>query len=398
MLSEIAKFLTGEEGRRALRELAERPADLSDARQLATLSRLRKTFTPEQAAGLMEVATARLRGTAKFPNAPEMFFTRAALEQSSSQMVASYRAQRFVANLPSKARVADLGCGIGGDSLPLAQHFQVTGVDLDAARLVFANANAQTCGVAANFQAIEADISEFDVAGYDALFFDPARRTAEGRRIFSVEDYAPPLSIVHKWLRQVPNIAVKISPGVDYRELDDYDCEVEIISENGDVKEALLWFGALRTATARRATLLPSGMMLTAQPEQPPIAVTPPQKYLYEPDGAVIRAGLVRELALQIGATQIDPDIAYLTANELVTTPFARAFEILEFMPFNLKKLQARLQTLNTGRVTIKKRGSPLEPQELERLLKLKKSNPAGFILVLTHIAGEHSAIICQPN
>jgi SAM-dependent methyltransferase len=397
MLSEIAKFLTGEEGRRALRELAERPADLSEARQLATLSRLRKTFTPEQAAGLMEVATARLRGTAKFPNAPEMFFTRAALEQSSSQMVASYRAQRFVANLPQSARVADLGCGIGGDSLPLAQHFQVTGVDLDAARLVFAVANAQTCGVAANFQAIEADISEFDVAGYDALFFDPARRTVEGRRIFSVEDYAPPLSIVHKWLRQVPNIAVKISPGVDYRELDDYDCEVEIISENGDVKEAVLWFGALRTKAVRRATLLPSGTTLIAS-EHSLVAVTPPQKYLYEPDGAVIRARLVRELALQIGATQIDPDIAYLTANELVTTPFARAFEILEFMPFNLKKLQARLQALNTGRVTIKKRGSPLEPQELERLLKLKKSNPAEFILVLTHIAGEHSVIICQPN
>ncbi|MDB5079104.1 MAG: hypothetical protein JWP00_1028 [Chloroflexi bacterium] len=404
MQIEVADFVLSEEGRAALAELAAQPSGLNQANQLATLTRLRRRFSSEQAAGLVEVATARLKAIQqeKFSRAAEMFFSRTGLEQSSGERITAHRAARFASILPPGSRIADLGCGIGGDSLALAAHGQVTGVDLDPARLHFARANLAAYGRDNNFSPLEGDITQFDPAGYQALFFDPARRTGEGRRIFSVEDYAPPLSIIKTWLPLVPEIAVKIAPGVKYQELEDYQCEVEIISEKGDVKEAVLWFGKLRSSdeagqpVARRATLLPGEFTLTNNDHKPPVAIEAPRQYLYEPDGAVIRAGLVEELALQIGATKVDPDIAYLTSDELTATPFARPFKVLESAPFNLKKLTRRLNSLGVGRVVVKKRGSPLDPQELERALKLKGSREVEKTIVLTQVLGVHTALICE--
>lgn len=401
---EVAAFVLSEEGQTALAGLLNQPASLAQNRQLATLTRLRRQFSPEQAAGLLEVAAARLKASQqeKFSRASAMFFTRTGLEQSSGEAIAAHRAARFAANLLPGCRVADLGCGIGGDSLALAGYFAVTGVDLDPARLLFAEANLAAYGRAANFATLQTDINQFDPAPYQGLFFDPARRTGEGRRIFSVEDYAPPLSIIKKWLPVVPEIAVKIAPGVKYDELAGYECEVEIISERGDVKEAVLWFGRLRSQdtmgrpVARRATLLPGEYTLTNLEDKPPVPVQAPGRYLYEPDGAVIRAGLVEELALQIGAVKLNEDIAFLTSNRLVETPFARAFEVLESLPFNLKKLNQRLNELGVGRVVVKKRGSPLDPQELERALKLKGPRDHEKIVVLTQVLGTHTALICE--
>jgi hypothetical protein len=404
MQVEVAQFLVGEVGRAALAELAARPTALSQANRLASLTRLRRLFTAEQAAGLITVATARLKAAQqdKFSRAAEMFFTRSGLEQSSGERIATHRAARFEAALPPGSRIADLGCGIGGDSLALAASFQVTGVDRDPARLLLAQANLAAYGRATNFSPLEQDITQFNPVGYQGLFFDPARRTGEGRRLFSVEDYAPPLSIIKTWLPQVPELAVKIAPGVKYHELEDYQCEVEIISEKGEVKEAVLWFGRLRSVdrsglpVSRRATLLPGNFTLTSVAGKPPVALEPPRRYLYEPDGAVIRAGLVEELALQTQASKLDPEIAYLTSDSLTATPFARPFRVLESQPFNLKKLTQRLNSLGVGRVVVKKRGSPLDPQELEHALKLKGLAQNEKIIVLTQVQGVHTALICE--
>ncbi len=404
MQVEVAAFVLSEKGQAALAELIAQPAALSQSRHLATLTRLRRRFSPEQAAGLLEAATARLKAVqqGKFSRASAMFFTRTGLEQSSGEHIATHRAARFARNLPPGSRIADLGCGIGGDSLALAEYFPVTGVDLDPARLLFATANLEAYHRSNNFSALEADINHFDPAFYQGLFFDPARRTEEGRRLFSVEDYTPPLSIIKDWLPGVPDIAVKIAPGVKYDELAGYGCEVEIISVRGDVKEAVLWFGRLRSLdttgrpVSRRATLLPGEFTLTNIVEKPPVAVEMPGQFLYEPDGAVIRAGLVEELALQIKAVKLDEDIAFLTSDNLVSTPFARSVKVLESLPFNLKKLNQRLNELGIGRVVVKKRGSPLDPQELERALKLKGPREVEKIIVLTQVRGTHTALICE--
>lgn len=225
--------------------------------------------------------------------------------------------------------------------------------------------------------------------GATAFFFDPARRVG-GRRKFSVRDYEPPLAQALAWLKHAPAGGVKISPGVDLDELAGYDAEVEFISERGDLKECTLWFGPLRTAS-RRATLLPGPHTLLAHPAAR-AELGPPQAYLYEPDPAVLRAGLVTTLAAQLDARQLDADIAYLTAPRLQATPFARAYAIEDALPFQLKRLRERLRALHVGRVTVKKRGSPLEPEALIKQLRL--DGPEERVVVLTHVAGKAWALI----
>jgi hypothetical protein len=226
-----------------------------------------------------------------------------------------------------------------------------------------------------------------------ALFFDPPRRTPGGR-IFHEHDYQPPLAVIESWLGGCPALGVKLSPGVDLRELESYPAEIEFISLRGELKEAVLWFGPLRT-TPRRATLLPGAHTLhgasDSQRIDPP-RLSDPLGWLLEPDPAVLRAGLVRMLADQLDSAQLDPDIAYLTADRPVETPFARVWAIETWFPFQLKHLRQYLRQRGVGRVTVKKRGSPIEPQKLQRDLRLSGEGEA--TLVLTHLRGEPIVII----
>lgn len=365
---------------------------------LAHFQRLTKDYPAALARAALETAILRVRAAAKFTRAAAMYFTREALEQASGEPISRYRAGRYA----GCEHAADLGCGVGGDSLGLASVVpQVSGIDQDPLRLAMAAENLGAYGLRERARWLEADLTTAPWPGADAFFFDPARR-ANGRRKFSVRDYAPPLAQALDWLRRTPAGGVKISPGVDLAELAGYDAEVEFISERGELKECALWFGPLRTAD-RRATLL-LGLNATGGLAQahtliadPAAAaeVGPPQAYLYEPDPAVLRAGLVTTLAAQLAARQLDPDIAYLTAPHLRPTPFARAYVIEEALPFQLKRLRERLRALHVGRVTVKKRGSPLEPEALIQQLRLE--GPETRVVVLTHVAGKAWVLIGQP-
>jgi hypothetical protein len=187
-------------------------------------------------------------------------------------------------------------------------------------------------------------------------------------------------------------MGVKISPGVKLDELAGYEAEVEFISLDGELKEAVLWFGPLKTAH-RRATLLPGPYTLTAAPDSL-LPIREPQAFLYEPDPAILRAGLVTTLGAQLNAAQLDPDIAYLTSEKLQTTPFARAWAVEDWFPFQLKRLRAYLRERNIGNVTVKKRGSPLVPEALIRDLKLSGENEC--TIFLTHLRGKAIVVIAQ--
>lgn len=377
--------LLSTEGQQLLTRL--RDSDLSEGNILRYITDLRKSHPRDIVDAAVETALLRQKAKAKFSKADEMYFTREALEQSSGEHVSTYRAERYL----NYTNTADLACGIGGDAIPLGRHTRVLAVDKDPLRLAMAGKNAEAHGVSENIEFREADITEIGTPEVDAIFFDPSRRS-EGRRIPSVKDYSPPLSIIEQWIPKVPAVGVKISPAMRYEEIT-WDCEIELISVNRELKEAVLWFGPLKTAS-RRATLLPSLATLVGGDRPIYIPVTEPLAYLYEPDSAVIRSHLVETLAESIGATKIDTDIAYLTSGELVDTPFARSYVVEEVMPFNVKKLNERLRSLDVGRVVIKKRGSPIEPQELQKKLKLSGSRE--IVVVLTHLAGRPGIILCS--
>ena len=168
-------------------------------------------------------------------------------------------------------------------------------------------------------------------------------------------------------------------------------CEVEFISVKGSVREGVLWFGELRSPAGRRATLLPGGDTLTDE-KPAEVAVTAPLAYLYEPDGAVIRAHLVEQLGQRLDATKIDPDIAYLTADHKRSTPYARCYALDDYLPFNLKRLRGYLRQHNVGRITVKKRGSPLDPDELRQRLRL--AGEEHRVIFLTRVKGEPAVLI----
>jgi len=353
---------------------------------LRNLTQLQRHYEAALAKAALETVILRAKARAKFSRAEAMYFTREALEQASSEVIATYRAQRYA----GLGRVADIGCGLGGDAIGLAGMASVTVIDKDPLRLALAQANLAAYGRTA--AAICADVTAAPLPAAAALWFDPARRAA-GRRAFSVRDYAPPLSIVHEWLAQTPALGVKVSPGVDLAEIDAGfpDCEVEFISVHGELKECVLWFGPLRTGIARRATLLPGPHSLVSNLESS-TSLSAPRAFLYEPDPAILRAGLVTALAAQLNAHQLDPDIAYLTADTLTPTPFARAFALEAAFPFQLKRLRAYLRERGVGQVTVKKRGSPLTPEEL--IHKLKLSGDESRIVFLTHVNGQPYVLI----
>jgi SAM-dependent methyltransferase len=379
-------------------------SDLSDAAQLRELTRLRRQATPERAAAAFEIARLRRRAAAKFSFAELLYFTREALEQASGERIASYRSGRY----QSYGTVADLCCGAGGDTLALARLADVVAVDRDPLRLAMAAANARALGLADRIRFVEADLEQAPAPDTAAIFFDPARRGG-GRRVFALSDYQPPVALARRWRERVPAIGIKVAPGVsdeDLARLADPSLEVEFISVDGELKEAVLWQGPLATP-GRRATVLvndtrhttPGGRAIMDYTILSPQLSTParlalPSAYLYEPDPAVIRAHAIGQLADRLGAAQIDSEIAYLTAERALDTPFARCWRVIEWLPWNLKRLRARLRALDAGDITVKKRGSPLDTDMLAR--QLSGAGSRALVVVLTRVANRPAALICE--
>jgi SAM-dependent methyltransferase len=369
---------------------------------LAVTEQVRRRFgslPPEATSAAVTQATLRRRARTKFgPSADDMWFTADGLEQATRTVVADYRASRFAAlaeDLGRRLRVADLCCGIGGDLLALAAAgCDVTGFDSDPLTALAATANV----AAANQSATRVeclDVEMLDLTGYDAAFIDPARRAA-GRRTFDIDAYRPSWSFVTAMLAAMPSAAAKVAPGIPH-EVVPRGIETEWVSIAGALKEAVLWAGGLTADTVRRrATVLPSGatMSSTNATDEPP-ATGPMRRYLYEPDDAVVRAHLIGDLARSLDGVLLDPTTAYITSDRLVVSQFVQAFEVHGVMPFSLKRLRTALRDRQVGAVTIMKRGSALDVEQLRRDLRLSGSEQA--VVVLALIGGRHHAVIAQP-
>jgi hypothetical protein len=182
-------------------------------------------------------------------------------------------------------------------------------------------------------------------------------------------------------------------------------CEAQWVSVQGDVAEVGLYFNALKRPSVRRAALVlgdGGAAELVAETDfgagaEPRIG--PLEGFLYEPDGAVIRAGLVAELAERLGGALVDPHIAYICAPQLVQTPFAKAYRVLEVRPYNVKALRAWVREQGIGVLDIKKRGASVTPEELRRVLLAgqRKGATAKATLVLTRIGDDRVAAVVEP-
>lgn len=387
-LAEFDLLLAGP-GRELLAELADCPAAPDP---LSAATRLRARFPAGLVAAALTQDRLRRRAAAKFGDrAASMFFTEAGYEQSTRIGVARLRARRYAA--AGASRVADLCCGIGGDALAFAEAgIRVLAVDRDPLTCAVARANAEALGVAEFVRVECADVTRVALDGCDAVFLDPARRGERGR-VFDPDAYSPPWSFALGLAENFAAAGFKVAPGIPHEAIAPA-AEAEWVSDGGEVKEAGIYFGRLRTAAAR-ATLLPGGHTLTSEglpdPESGDIG-----RYLYEPDGSLIRARLLGELAARLEARTLDPTIAYLTSDRLVATPFAAAYEVTDVLPFNVKKLRALVAERGYGTLAIKKRGADVNPEELRRRLAPRGRKADAATIIVTRHLGRHVALVAR--
>jgi SAM-dependent methyltransferase len=382
--------LLAPEGQRLLASL---PAyDGAQALAVATAAR-DAGYDEELVSVALTQSRLRARAQAKFgDDAARLYFTPDGLEQATRPLVAAHRAARFAQ--AGVRRVADLGCGIGGDLPHLARASRdgVLAVDRDSVTVAVAVANAAAFGVASRVEVRCADVMQLDLPDVDGAFVDPARRHG-GSRTFDPRAYSPPYSFVLELAARVPATGAKLAPGIPHDALP-AGAEAEWVSVSGAVVECALWCGPLAGAVRRRATLLPAGATVTGD-GQTRAPAGPVGRFLYEPDGAVIRAGLVAEVARELDGHLLDTTIAYVTGEREVSSPFATGYEVHEVLPFGLKRLRSLLRDRDIGRLTIKKRGSAIEPETLRRQLRLRGSAEA--TIVVTRVAGQPSVLVVEP-
>jgi hypothetical protein len=363
--------------------------------ELAIAARLRREFPADLAAAAMAQVRLRQTAAAKFSRAERMLFTRAGYEQASGEAIARHRAARFAA----ARRVADLCCGIGGDTVGLGEsggivRKTIMAVDRDAAHARLAAHNASVCGVG-GVRAVVADVRDVPVTGCDAVFIDPARR--DGDRRFRTGVCEPPLKWCFGLTERVPAVGVKAAPGLP-AELIPPGWEAEFIADGRDLKEAVLWSPAFASGPGasvpglRRATVLPGAQALTAVPGDP-VAVAAPGEFLLDPSPAVTRAGLVEDLARTVGGWKIDERIAFLALDRAVATPFGRTLRVLHSAPWNEKRFAARLRELGIGAADLRRRGLAGDVEAIRRRLKL--AGPHRATVVLTRVADRPWGLIC---
>lgn len=386
--------------------------EYDESRALSIGERLRaEGHDPATVAAVLTQARLRARACEKFgERACAMLFTEDGLEQSTRQEIATHHAERFRrAGLTS---VADLGCGIGGDAMALASlDLQVQAVDRDELTAAVAAVNLRPFPTA---RVLCGSAEDHDPSAADGIWLDPARRRvrrdgARARRVHDPEAYEPPLSFVTALASRLGSdgadgpLGVKLSPAIDRAALPERT-ETQWTSWHGQVLEATSWFGPLAepgTLTSalvidRAGTHQLRRSATDPAPDDAPVAEI--GAHLYEPDGAVLRAGLLAALATQLHARTVDPTIAYLTGEELRATPFARGFAVQDVMPFSLKALTSYLRHHRIGVLEIKKRGTAVEPEELRRRLRPRRFGDGSATLILTRAAGAQVVIVAQPH
>ncbi|AKK26969.1 SAM-dependent methyltransferase [Mycobacterium sp. EPa45] len=360
---------------------------LTDATRLADVAAIRDRFAGRSTI-LIETTLLRRKAVAKLGrlgDVSEWLFTDDALQQATAEPVARHRAARLAG-----AVVHDATCSIGTELAALrATAAMAIGSDIDEVRLAMARHNVPDVALC------RADALH-PVSRGAVVLLDPARRSG-GRRRFDPRDYVPPMDALLDAYRGRPTV-VKCAPGIDFdavRQLG-FDGEIEVTSAGGSVREACLWSYELATpGVRRRASVLDRDEVVTdADPDDCPVGQA--GRWIVDPDGAIVRAGLVRHYGARHGLWQLDPEIAYLSGGHV--PPGVRGFEVLDELPLREKALRQALSRHDCGQLEILVRGVDVDPDALRR--RLRPAGRAPLSLVITRIgsgAGERTSVfLCR--
>jgi hypothetical protein len=372
-----------------------------DGSLTSRVARLRNQLSPERTHLVLEQIALRDKAREKFAAAGTMFFALRLLEQATDEIVARYKADRF----PHGTRVLDLCCGLGGDLIALARRGSVVGVDRHPLAVLLAEANGRVLGdervgggsSPCQLEVRTRDVEQLDVADCGAWHIDPDRRP-RGRRTTWVELHEPGPAAIERLLAQNPSAAIKLSPAAHMPSAWSSAAELEWISRGRECRQLVVWFGGLaRDPGLRRATILrvagPSRSIVGGCGDEPPLADRI-GRYVFEPDAAVLAAGLEGTLAAEHSLAAIAPGIAYWTGERAIADAALACFEVREVLPFRLRPLKSLLRARGIGRLEIKKRGVDHDPAELRRQLGL--SGPQSATLLLFSRERRVTAILAE--
>ena len=354
-----------------------------------TITKLRaQGHDPALIANALSQAKLRKRAEAKFGEfAERMFFTEDALEQASRLQVAALHANRF--KQAGVTQVADLGCGIGAESLAFASlDLKVSAYEIDEVTSAIA---AYNLAIFDNVEVNNQDVTKLDLEQHQALFFDPARRNSKAR-LFNPQDFAPNFDWVIEQAKKKPS-GIKLGPGHPHNQIPQ-EAEAQWVSVEGDLVELSLWFNETKRQDVTKSALLitkDGKHELKTNQKEEPAPTGELGQYIHEPDNSVIRSHLINLLAEQTNTHTIDPQIAYLTGNDNITSPWLKSYKIEQVLPFDRKQLKAYIKQNEIGTLEIKKRGADITPEELRKELAPKGKNKA--TLIVTRIGDAHRAI-----
>ncbi len=350
---------------------------------------LRKVFPAEVVRAALTLADLRKQARPRFSRADDMWFDRIRLEQATQEVVARHKAQRFAAC--EGKTVVDLCCGAGADTVELARHAPVLAVDLSPLATWFTERNAEVYGVA---DRVRTQVSTVEQIAIDQEFvhLDPDRRT-HGHRQVRLEFGSPGLPYLQQLTQQAAGGAIKVSPASNFGGKFT-NCEIELVSVAGECKEATIWFGKLRQPAPFRATILPQGVSIAGNPWEFRPRLEALQKYLFDPDPAVVRAGLVDCAAEQLGLWRLDDAEEYLTGSSLVESPLTRGFEVIANLNNNTREIRDFFRTSPFGQVEIKCRHMSIDADAIRRKLPLPGKEPG--VLIFARIAGKARAIVAR--
>jgi len=386
-----------------------------DASLVTLAATLRQKLPAPRVHLLLEQLELRPKAKEKFPLAAQMFFIPLALEQATDWWVAAYKASRF----PQDQPLADLCCGIGGDSLALAQRGNVRGVDRNPVAVILAEANVAAVlgtGDSCSKAAVTFDVKEVAEAGVlsnvVAWHIDPDRRST-GRRTTNVELHDPGPAVLTRMLSACPHAAIKLAPAADLTESWWREAELEWIGRGRQCRQLVAWFGSLALHPGRRRATVVKSSAIAGGNAAPPIleqaAATfigepnlecplAPQigRYVFEPDAAILGAKLEGALTAEYEIMRITPGVAYFTADTLINSPLLDCFEVQEVLPYCVKPLRQWLTRRSIGRLEVKKRGVPLDPEKVRSELLAGQNGDDEITLLLARVQGHITAILAK--
>lgn len=359
-IKRLYDFLLTDESKLFYQEIKEK-----DLTNINLIQHLKSEFPSYPIAELLTLERLRKNALKRIENSDKYLFTTKGVEQSSSSQIATYHAELFSRN----SIIADLCCGNGIDLVHIAENKKsVYAIDYSNTALYCSRYNAMMNNLnTIDFLNIKAE--EFDCE-VDGVFIDPDRRPEE-RRVIQGDDISPSFNEIIKIIEKFKNVVVKLSPVFDYQlESIAGPHTWEFVSEDRVLKEILLCTGTFATSNIlKKAVILPNTTFLENKNS---VGITEIKNYVYDPDPAIIRSGLVQDLAFVLDASLINKHLSILTSNNLISSQYVKSYHVLKYFHYSKKTLQKYIYDNQIGKLVIKVRGFPDRPNQILQKLKLK--------------------------